>query len=233
MSLRLYRAMLTIAVLTLLPAVHASLPPCKFGDEPALLPPGGEWKNALVDTYFRLPADFVPPDLVPVRAAGVDDDRMLRASAAFDLAALVAAAAADGVRLELQSAYRSFAYQQRVFAGWVDALGPEAARRVSARPGHSEHQLGTAIDLRTAGGPAPWELHDWGTTREGSWLRENAWRFGFVMSYPRGASEISCYDYEPWHYRWLGRDTAARVDASGLTLREWLWRQLPAGGESP
>jgi D-alanyl-D-alanine carboxypeptidase len=93
----------------------------------------------------------------------------------------------------------------------------------SARAGHSEHQLGTALDFRSARGPDPWDLEDWGATPEGRWLAENAHRFGFVMSYPAGQESVTCYIYEPWHYRYVGREVAQEVMASGLTLREWLW----------
>jgi D-alanyl-D-alanine carboxypeptidase len=92
---------------------------------------------------------------------------------------------------------------------------------VSARPGHSEHQLGTTIDL--ARGPAaPWtEAFD--ETPTGRWLALHGAEFGFVMSYPKGGRATTCYDAEPWHFRWIGRDHAAAYVASGLTLREWLW----------
>ena len=70
---------------------------------------------------------------------------------------------------------------------------------------------------------AAWDLDDWAATPEGAWLAENAWRFGFVMSYPRGKEAVTCYLYEPWHYRYLGRELAARVRASGLAPREYLW----------
>ena len=101
--------------------------------------------------------------------------------------------------------------------------GPEAALKTSARPGHSEHQLGTALDFRSADGPPAWELPDWQKTSEGAWLAENGPRFGFVMSYPAGQEAVTCYSYEPWHYRYVGRDAAAELVESGLTLREWLW----------
>jgi D-alanyl-D-alanine carboxypeptidase len=209
-----------------LPQATASLPPCSFGDEPAPMLLEGDLDTALVDTRYRLPANYAPEGLVPVRRAGLDDDRMLREAVVADLGELLRAAGRAGMRFELQSAYRSYAYQQRVFAGWVETVGLEAALRTSARPGHSEHQLGTALDLRSAGGPAPWHLEDWAQTPEGGWLRENGWRFGFVMSYPAGKEEQTCYAYEPWHYRWLGREIAARIDASGLSTREWLWQRL-------
>jgi D-alanyl-D-alanine carboxypeptidase len=211
---------------TLLQSGWAAPPACEYADEPAPLLVAGEPATSLVDTYYRLPADYAPADLVSVRSAGLEDDRTLRAAVVTDLAEMLAAAERQGVRFELQSAYRSHAYQERVFAGWVDALGLAAALSTSARPGHSEHQLGTALDLRSAGGAAPWDLADWAETPEGAWLERNGWRFGFLMSYPRDKEQVTCYAYEPWHYRWLGRDRAALIHESGLTVREWLWLRL-------
>jgi D-alanyl-D-alanine carboxypeptidase len=205
------------------PAAAQGPPPCTFEDRPADVVPEGDGRYTVLDTVFALPADFVPPDLVPARRAGFDDDRPVRAAIVPDLTALREAAAAAGVRLELQSAYRSYAYQARTFAFWVDLQGREAALATSARPGHSEHQLGTAVDLRSAGGPAPWDLDDWGTTAEGAWMRRHAWRYGFVMSYPPGARARSCYAYEPWHWRWVGRELAAEIHAGGLLPRTALW----------
>jgi D-alanyl-D-alanine carboxypeptidase len=219
------RAVLALAALCLgaVPAAGQGPPACTYQDRPADVVPAGDGRFTVLDTVFALPADFVPPDLVPARQAGFDDDRSVRAAMVPDLTALREAAAAAGVRLELQSAFRSYAYQARTFASWVDLEGREAALATSARPGHSEHQLGTAVDLRSAGGPAPWDLQDWGTTPEGAWMREHAWRYGFVMSYPPGARERSCYAYEPWHWRWVGRELAADIHAGGLLPRAALW----------
>jgi D-alanyl-D-alanine carboxypeptidase len=135
----------------------------------------------------------------------------------------VADARAAGARLGVVSGYRSHAQQAATFQYWVDVAGYEAALRSSARAGHSEHQLGTTLDFTTDGGPAPWEYADWATTREGAWMAANAWRYGFVMSYPRGSFAETCYDYEPWHYRYVGRELAARINASGLVPRLVLW----------
>lgn len=219
----------------LYPAVASSAasspPACAYEDRPTPSSDRDQWRLALVDTMFRLPAEFEPSDLVSVRPAGLSDDRTLRAAVVADLAELLAAAEGAGLRFELQSAYRSFAYQEQVFSDWVRAEGRELALLTSARAGHSEHQLGTAIDLRSAGGPAPWLLADWAETPEGSWLEANAWRFGFVMSYPQGREDLTCYAYEPWHYRWLGRDAAAAIRASGVTAREWLWQLVEDGAD--
>lgn len=207
-----------------------SLPTCEIADLPTRATEPDGFAHAVLDTAYALPADYVPADLVELHAALGDVSRYaaaegqrLRRAAAADLHALFVAAEAAGVRLEVASAYRSYEYQRRTFGRWVEEDGYEHAVRTSARAGHSEHQLGTVVDLKSRGGPAAWDLDDWAATPEGAWLAENAWRFGFVMSYPRGKEAVTCYLYEPWHYRYLGRELAARVRASGLAPREYLW----------
>jgi D-alanyl-D-alanine carboxypeptidase len=166
-----------------------------------------------------------PPDLVATSTVGGTAGYTVRAVAANDLRALLAAAKAAGRPLRIVSAYRSYDTQIATFNDWVAKSGYATALRRSARPGHSEHQLGTTLDVTHAGGSAPWNYADWATHPTGAWMRDNAWRYGFVMSYPKGTFARSCYDYEPWHYRYVGRPMAAQVRESGLTLREWLWRR--------
>jgi D-alanyl-D-alanine carboxypeptidase len=105
----------------------------------------------------------------------------------------------------------------------VAVSGYQQALLTSARPGHSEHQLGTTLDLTSKGGAAPWNYADWGTTAAGSWMAKNAWKYGFVMSYPKAETSASCYAYEPWHFRYVGKGMAAAVRNSGMTLREAIW----------
>jgi D-alanyl-D-alanine carboxypeptidase len=123
------------------------------------------------------------------------------------------------------SAYRSFGHQAALYAYWVALLGEAQAARTSARAGHSEHQLGTAFDLATAENGYGFE--EFGATYAGWWTGANAWRFGFVISYPEGGEEITGYDYEPWHVRFIGVQLAAEHRASGLTLREFLIARGP------
>jgi LAS superfamily LD-carboxypeptidase LdcB len=150
-----------------------------------------------------------------------DDSRaQIRGIVFADLTSLRDAARAAGLRLVIVSAYRSYGQQEATFAYWVSVGGYEQALRTSARPGHSEHQLGTTIDFGD-GSAAPWEYADWATTPTGAWLAQHAREFGFVMTFPAGRSAVTCYDYEPWHYRWVGRDVAMRVTGSGRTLREF------------
>ncbi len=204
-------------------AQKATLPDCRYDDLDSKLQAYEDWRYTLLDTIYRLPESYIPPDLVSAAEAGLTKNYLLRSLIVEDLQEMLEAAVTAAAPLELQSAYRSYNYQARTFDYWVSQEGYVEALKSSARAGHSEHQLGTVLDFRSAGGRAPWDYKDWALTPAGEWLAENAWRYGFVMSYPKGKEEISCYIYEPWHYRYIGREAAAELKQSGLTLREWLW----------
>jgi LAS superfamily LD-carboxypeptidase LdcB/putative cell wall-binding protein len=199
------------------------VPACAYRDVPTRFAEYEDWRRTLVDTIYMVPADYHPQDLVDVSRAGFAAGRTTRASVIADLKAMADAARAAGRPIQIASAFRSYSQQQATFQHWVNVNGYEEALRTSARPAHSEHQLGTTFDFTSLGGAPPWEYPDWARTGAGAWMAENAWRFGFVMSYPRSSFDRVCYDYEPWHYRYLGREVAKAVHASGLTLREWLW----------
>jgi LAS superfamily LD-carboxypeptidase LdcB len=198
------------------------LPACRYDD--ILTTPRGydDWSTTLVDTILRVTKTYAPPDLVPVSEAGLGGKDTVRAIIIDDLRAMTQAAAAAKAPLGVQSAYRSYADQKVVFNSWVSRLGYARALQVSARPGHSEHQLGLALDFKTKGSTSPF-VGDWGTTAAGMWLKAHAWEYGFVNSYPKGDIALTCYDYEPWHYRYVGRELAAEIHASGLTPRQYLW----------
>jgi zinc D-Ala-D-Ala carboxypeptidase len=190
------------------PPPPAGLPECRYADEPAARTGYDEWRDTLLDTIFTLGPDYVPPDLVLVELPG--GRIALRELVVEDLLLMLEAARAEGIEITVASGYRSYRKQASVFEFVARTEGQAQALRSVARPGHSEHQLGTAIDFK--GGA--------------QWLRENAWRFGFVLSYPQGRSPAwTCYMPEPWHYRYFGRELAAEIHASGLSPREWLWAQ--------
>lgn len=204
---------------------RAPMPACRYDDVMTSRQAQAAHATTLLDTIYRLPSSYVPTDLVDTSAAGANGGHRIRRVALDDFTALVRAARASGHPIRVVSAYRSHASQVATFNDWVRRRGEPAALRGSARPGHSEHQLGTTLDVTHAGGAAGWNYADWATHPTGAWMRDNAWRYGFVMSYPQSVPFAErCYDYEPWHYRYVGREMARDVHRAGISLREWIWR---------
>ncbi len=207
-------------------ASDAPLPACRYDDVYTLPRSYAAWSTTLVDTILRVGKGYVPPDLVKTSEAGIGGGGMIREVAVDDLRAMTDAAATNGTPIAVQSSYRSYTTQVATFQHWVDISSYSQALRSSARPGHSEHQLGVAIDFRSAAGGPPWSGTDWATSPAGAWMKAHAWEYGWVMSYPKGKFKLVCYDYEPWHYRYVGRDLATAIHASKLTIREYLWRHF-------
>ena len=208
------------------PATTTTVPPppaCKDGDVVVADNPATAWSTVLVDTERALPDWYAPPDLENISEAGFPftDGLALRAIVMDDLNALREAAAANGTPLGVLAAYRSYARQADLFARRVDEMGASEAGSRVARPGHSEHQLGTTLDLTDEG--ATDVDQSWGASPAGQWVASHAHEFGFLISYPAGAESRTCYDFEPWHIRYVGRAQAATVISSGLTLREYLY----------
>jgi D-alanyl-D-alanine carboxypeptidase len=204
------------------------VPACTEGETVVTQNPETEWATILVDTERALPATFGPRDLHNISGAGFPqtEGMAVRQIILEDLAALREAAEANGTPISILAGYRSYQRQQDLFDRRVDELGASEAGSRVARPGHSEHQLGTTIDVTSAG------LGDvdqsWGASPAGQWIASNAHDYGFILSYPAEAADRTCYDFEPWHLRYVGREMAASVIDSGLTLREYLW-QLSQG----
>jgi zinc D-Ala-D-Ala carboxypeptidase len=201
-----------------------ALPACHYQDIKTRFQSTADWAHTLVDTNLKVTRSYVPPDLVSVSNAHINGSGEVRSLVIDDLRAMARAAREAGSSIAVRSAYRSYQQQVATFNYWVDQVGPEKAKRTSARPGHSEHQLGTTIDFRSGGSSrAPWDYPDWAKTAAGSWMAANAWKYGWVMSYPKGKSDVSCYDYEPWHYRYYGRGLAEKIHNSNKVPRGYLW----------
>ena len=178
--------------------------------------------GVLVDRSHSLPPDYVPKDLVPLRDYGVPTlgSEVLRREAAEHLGRLVEGAVADGEKLVVASAYRSYEYQQRSHESLRSVLGADAGR-LSATAGHSQHQLGTAVDFTDAA--VGYKLGvPFARTSDYRWLEHHAWEYGFVLAYPRGEEERTGYRWEPWHYRYVGVRDAKRIEDSDQSLQEFL-----------
>ncbi len=204
-------------------------PECAFGETSTESPLVEDWQRSIVDTDRRLPADYVPTDMASASTAGFDETFQIREFVAGDLADLREAAEANGTPIEIEAAYRSVEAQQDLFARREAELGFDAAAARTARPGHSEHHLGTTLDFKTEG--ADDVFQSWAEEPAGQFVLENAHRFGFVNTYPRDRAERTCYDFEPWHYRYFGVDLATRMHESGLSAREYLWHWQETGEE--
>lgn len=178
--------------------------------------------NILVplDKQHRLSASCAPSDLVELPAdISAQGAQYMRSEAASALERMFADAANAGYQLVANSTYRSYQTQVQTFNYWVSVDGLDYAERTSARPGHSEHQLGTVADVGTASGDY---LEAFTGTPEAAWLDANCYKYGFIVSYPPGTESITGYASEPWHVRYVGVGTAAQVRASGLTLHQFL-----------
>ena len=163
------------------------------------------WILYLIDKDHPLPEGFTPPDLVnlagyPEIRTGKDGLALSRI-AAESLAGLSAAASAEGIELTVSSAYRSREYQEGLYARYVKRDGEAAASRYSARPGESQHQLGTAVDFGDI-------TNRFASSDAGGWILENGGDYGWSLSYPQGAEEETGYMWESWHWRYVGRHAA-------------------------
>ena len=154
----------------------------------------------IANKTYALPSNYNP---------GVDS------AAGSALNEMISAAASEGISLRMISGFRSYETQNVLYNNYVARDGVAATDRYSARPGHSEHQTGLSFDLNSL-------EQSFGQTAEGKWLAENCWKYGFIIRYPSEKEAITGYMYEPWHVRYLGKETAKAVYESGLCLEEYL-----------
>ena len=166
------------------------------------------------------------PNLVFVNVAYAYEPYLTPDAAAAVIEMFAAFEAETGLGMQSQSTYRSYWSQERVYAGWVSSLGQEAADLTSARPGHSEHQTGLSIDVNAL--PANCTIIQcFAGTPQGQWLDANSWKHGYIVRYPLGKTDITGYEYEPWHLRFVGKELAAEMHSTGIqTLEEFFG--LPA-----
>ena len=207
-----------------LTTAKVKLPACGVKDKLTRYHKVKQWKKTLLDTNLKLKRDYQPWDLVSVRRADIAGAGKVRAKMIKDLKALAAAARKAGKPLAVRSAWRSYDYQRALFNSYVRTYGRAQALKFSARPGHSEHQMGTTVDF-TVGPGVPLSTK-FGDSPSGKWLARNGWKYGFIMSYPKGKRSASCYGYEPWHWRYFGRDLARKIHLSGQVPRRYLYQNF-------
>ncbi len=171
------------------------------------------------DTLFlvnrsQLICESYVPEIRKTNLPGMSQS--MRYDAAEALEILFEAAKQDGIRLSTVSGYRSYSKQNTIYERKVASAGVEVADAYVALPGSSEHQLGLAMDVSKTNSSSL--SSKFGTTAEGKWVAENAYKYGFIIRYPEGMEEITGYSYEPWHLRYIGIEYAKEVYESGLPL---------------
>ena len=184
-------------------------------DDPASL-----W--VVVNKLRPLPIDYQPGDLVNVG----EGSGQLRAEAAAAIEAMFAQFQVEsGLQMQSISAFRSYETQDSLYNGYKQRCGQESADQFSARAGHSEHQTGLAVDIAALPDDCPLqECADDPTCFAGSpqglWLAANAYNWGFVLRYPSDKTPVTGYEFEPWHYRYVGVALATEMHDTGITTLE-------------
>ena len=167
----------------------------------------------LVNKYYSLGSGYTPA--LETLGDGYGSGQM-HPTAAAAFRQMVDAAKAEGISLRSVSPFRSYGTQNSLYRGYVSRSGQTAADRYSARPGHSEHQTGLAVDINTAN-----FADNFQNTAEYAWLIKHCAEYGFILRYLPGKEYITGYRYEPWHYRYVGKATAQALMSSGLTFEEY------------
>ena len=182
----------------------------------------------LVNPDNPLDRNYSPPDLVFIADSREGRNDKLREYAAKALEAFLKEATANGCkRITSVSAYRPYNTQEYIFnnevksymqQGMTEEEAIAKTRSDTAYPGQSEHQSGLAVDILDDDS----DLYEFEDTYEANWLAENAWKFGFILRYPKDKEEITTYVYEPWHFRYVGRYHAKRIYEMGMCLEEYV-----------
>lgn len=174
----------------------------------------------LVNKRYQLPSDYVPKNLVEVPSQYQIHDHKLTADTYEAFLQMRSAGLKEGADLIITSGYRSFFTQAVIYQNFKN-IDPFGADTYSARPGHSEHHLGTVIDFCEG-----WQkcLESFTGTHSEKWVNENAYKYGFILSFPLDKVEITGYTAEPWHYRYVGVDIATKMKKLNLTFEEYYFQ---------
>lgn len=176
----------------------------------------------LVNKYNYLRDDFVPNNLVEMTLPYSKEGIYLVEEARDNFYKLVDKAKEEGLTIRAISAYRGYTYQKRLYDKYVEADGVNKADTYSARPGFSDHQTGLAIDVDNTIS----SFENFTNTKEYQWMLDNSYKYGFILRYPSGKESITTYQFESWHYRYVGLKLAKKIKASNLTFDEYFTRYL-------
>lgn len=178
-------------------------------------------ETVLANKYRQLGEDYVPDNLFKIRSEfSVDEEQYLAKVAALAFEEMAEAAKGEGYYILANSAYRSYQDQQETYDTYKKEYGQNYVNNYVALPGYSEHQTGLALDVASK------NSNIFAESKEYQWMRENSYKYGFIMRYPKGKENITGYKYESWHYRYVGKEIASYIYENDLTYDEYYIRFL-------
>lgn len=173
----------------------------------------------LVNKFHSLASDFEPNNLVSIKdwyaypnAKEMDED------AYYAFISMYNAAKEENINLAINYSYRAYQEQEEIYDYYNKQYGSDYADGYAARPGHSEHQTGLAIDVLISKG---YDKTNFDTSPEYAWLQSNAHKYGYILRYPKDKEHITGYSYESWHYRYVGKDVAEYIYQHNITFDEY------------
>lgn len=178
----------------------------------------------LVNKLHAVSKNYRPDDMVSIDGKYTTNQGLEMKSEAYDAyLKMRKAARADEIYFKICSAYRTYGTQEYLYNSYLGSMGEELRNIRSAYPGRSEHHTGYAIDITSKS--MGWSLSQaFADYPEGEWINEHCSEYGFIIRYPKGKTDITGYDYEPWHLRYVGTEAAAKITEQGITLEEYLGR---------
>lgn len=178
--------------------------------------------TVLVNKLNYLGDDYVPKNLEEINSKyAVSSGKYLEKEAKDAFEELSEAARKENYKIIAASTYRSYNYQKNLYNNYVNQDGVAKADTYSARPGYSEHQTGYAVDVSNGT-----SYVTFGNTKEFKWMKENAYKYGFILRYTKETEFITGYMDEPWHYRYVGKEIAKYIQEHPMTYEEYYVRFL-------
>ena len=173
--------------------------------------------DILINKNNKLTSDYIPNDLEPINLEYSCKDKYLRKDAKESFEKMAKQAKLEGYNIIAVSTYRSYDYQEKLYNNYVIDKGFTYADLASARPGHSEHQTGLAVDVADLS----LDYDNFENTKEFNWMINNSYKYGFILRYPKAKFHITGFKYEPWHYRYVGTNVSNYIYKNNLTLEEY------------
>ena len=175
-------------------------------------------KLMINNKYYKLSESYEPTDLIDIsNQYAYGENQKLRSEAYEWYVTMFNMAKNDGIKIIVNSSYRPYKEQEEIYNDYLSRYSQEHTDSYAARPGHSEHQTGYAVDIITPG----YKGDNFDQSEAFKWLENNAYKYGFILRYPKDKEKITGYNYESWHYRYVGQEAAKKVHDEKITYDEY------------